>query len=601
MSDASSSFVVSEIVNPDGSVTQRRLVLNADGSDSVIEEHRQRFCSNDVDDSNEDSSNASVRNRQSLRPPRPTLKTSNTANSDAVVTAEAFSKTASQAYSYNFNYNDDLTSLVPIRSSPLRATGVTTTMKALSKSDTSVSMMMMGDKKEIPDASSSSLSSSSSSSSSSTLQPPALAAANSWDTSTQSSGTSNSRRSKSSLQERQSQHTVASGGGEVSERTGHELRRQRLARARKVPPALDREVDEQLYSPSRFDTLNSINRTDFDKDDAIFSGKTFAGAAAAATDNRLSSPPRPKRTTAGKHVAFLEPTAHNMSDQTEDLTSSFESVNTRGSTTDDVTSMGYPLLDVSGSTIASEEFASNVDAAAIVTSFEGSQFSNAQSTTSSSDGSTGLFTDLENKRQQESIDQGNRPSSKDLMSSSPGQIKYMTRQASQNYHYDQYRGASPGKGTDLVTGCPVDPERFQAYSAPNTSLDEILGPITAPNLLPSMSTSTTSSQTSKSSSSRENNMTIKGYEEQKEIQLGVVRDKPHKLHTATVQKATAAEKVGIIVGIQHLDGEERLVVSRISSSGRLANSGIEPGDIIVSINGTNFLNHPSSQTALGKC
>ncbi len=74
------------------------------------------------------------------------------------------------------------------------------------------------------------------------------------------------------------------------------------------------------------------------------------------------------------------------------------------------------------------------------------------------------------------------------------------------------------------------------------------------------------------------------------------------VHMVTVHKATVDEKIGIFVGLKHLPeyGGIRLVVSKIAPDGKFANSGIDVGDVVVSINGKSFVETPSSQDAFGR-
>lgn len=68
----------------------------------------------------------------------------------------------------------------------------------------------------------------------------------------------------------------------------------------------------------------------------------------------------------------------------------------------------------------------------------------------------------------------------------------------------------------------------------------------------------------------------------------------------SVRKTTPDDKIGIFVGLKQLECGIRLVVTKVSPHGKFAESPIERGDIVLSINGTNFLQNPNSDLALGK-
>jgi hypothetical protein len=597
--DDGSSFVVSEIVNPDGSVTLRKLVLNDDGSTSVEDQQYNP-----------------------PPPPRPTMKTTNTTSSKTMI--------INSSSNNNNNNNNNISS------------DTLTTVETSHNDDDndvnfSMTMMMKEDHSMSMDD---------------TTGAPALVPASSWESSTQSSSSQHSRRSKtptpSPKQTQQQTHHLSIGLGRaysrnissndnnssprggrgepvegdvaVSERTGHELRRQRLARSRKIPPALDRDMNESLYSSSKFDTIV------YDSDDIIPSIQTgrrspprAAAAAASSTtatteaDFVLSSPPRPKRTTEGKHVAFLEPTTSKLAGSL--FSSSFDNTSVGHSTDGDGSSMGYPIMDASAA--STHATGRDLDSSRISTEFEGSNFFNARSNSSSGE-STSIFSDLEYKRHQQQHQQQNgaqdssySPLPTNLLSSSPGRIKLMTEQASRDYYYDQYLAPSSEKGTYVLGGgsLAVDPLQLQAYSTPNASLDEILGPL-PPTSSATSTTSTAPTSVSGSRAAMSTKTSVLGARPRLTTSknsvgkgstlLGKEDMGQDDLHVATIHKMTATDKVGIIVGIQHLEQGKRLVVSRISPSGKLADSGIEPGDIIVSINARSFLDNPSSQYASGK-
>jgi hypothetical protein len=66
-----------------------------------------------------------------------------------------------------------------------------------------------------------------------------------------------------------------------------------------------------------------------------------------------------------------------------------------------------------------------------------------------------------------------------------------------------------------------------------------------------------------------------------------------------VVKNSPADKVGINVGVRATRQGNRLVVSKLSSTGLLADSNVQLGDIVTSINGYNFVAKPDSLVALG--
>jgi hypothetical protein len=68
----------------------------------------------------------------------------------------------------------------------------------------------------------------------------------------------------------------------------------------------------------------------------------------------------------------------------------------------------------------------------------------------------------------------------------------------------------------------------------------------------------------------------------------------------TVRKSTPDDLLGIFVSIRDLASGPKLVVSRVQPGGKFAESPIEKGDIVASINGVNFLRYPNAQEALGK-
>lgn len=94
---------------------------------------------------------------------------------------------------------------------------------------------------------------------------------------------------------------------------------------------------------------------------------------------------------------------------------------------------------------------------------------------------------------------------------------------------------------------------------------------------------------------------------------GALLDMPALVHDATnlkptpdeqivftVRKKSLNDKIGVFVGISQLPSGPRLVVTKVSPNGKFAESPIEQGDIVVSINGKDFLNNPNSDEALGK-
>jgi PDZ domain len=70
--------------------------------------------------------------------------------------------------------------------------------------------------------------------------------------------------------------------------------------------------------------------------------------------------------------------------------------------------------------------------------------------------------------------------------------------------------------------------------------------------------------------------------------------------TYTVRKSAPDDQVGIFVAVRDAGAGPQLVVSRVKPGGKFAESPIERGDIVVSINGVNFLRYPNAHEALGK-
>ena len=70
--------------------------------------------------------------------------------------------------------------------------------------------------------------------------------------------------------------------------------------------------------------------------------------------------------------------------------------------------------------------------------------------------------------------------------------------------------------------------------------------------------------------------------------------------TYTVRKSAPDDQLGIFVGVRDVGAGPQLVISRVKPGGKFAESPIERGDIVVSINGVNFLRYPNAQEALGK-
>ncbi len=79
-----------------------------------------------------------------------------------------------------------------------------------------------------------------------------------------------------------------------------------------------------------------------------------------------------------------------------------------------------------------------------------------------------------------------------------------------------------------------------------------------------------------------------------------VNSTPEEHIVVTVRKQSLNDKIGVFVGVCQLPCGPRLVVTKVSPSGKFAESPIENGDIVVSINGKNFLDNPNSEEALGK-
>lgn len=74
---------------------------------------------------------------------------------------------------------------------------------------------------------------------------------------------------------------------------------------------------------------------------------------------------------------------------------------------------------------------------------------------------------------------------------------------------------------------------------------------------------------------------------------------PH-IHSLTVYKNSQSDKIGIYVGLENFDFGNRLVISMIAPNGKFADSGIEVGDIVISINNESMVEDPSPQRASGK-
>eukprot|EP00536_Pseudo-nitzschia_multiseries_P012155 jgi/Psemu1/290108/fgenesh1_pg.448_\ len=70
------------------------------------------------------------------------------------------------------------------------------------------------------------------------------------------------------------------------------------------------------------------------------------------------------------------------------------------------------------------------------------------------------------------------------------------------------------------------------------------------------------------------------------------------LHSVTVRKESKEDKIGIFLQLHKFKQGNRLVVSHISPTGKFANSGIEFGDIVVSINSEDMLENPQTEKAL---
>jgi len=69
-------------------------------------------------------------------------------------------------------------------------------------------------------------------------------------------------------------------------------------------------------------------------------------------------------------------------------------------------------------------------------------------------------------------------------------------------------------------------------------------------------------------------------------------------HTVTVHKNSKEEKIGIFLQLHKFEQGNRLVVSHISPTGKFANTGIEFGDIVVSINSQDMVKNPKTEKAL---
>jgi C-terminal processing protease CtpA/Prc len=158
----------------------------------------------------------------------------------------------------------------------------------------------------------------------------------------------------------------------------------------------------------------------------------------------------------------------------------------------------------------------------------------------------------------------------------------------------------------------------------NGKIDEILGPPPAPTFLvpnasdvndeASASKNSKSKSSSGSGGSRKQNgestrmpreeplvkMTATKYHAANDMEdTSEGKDDTPEVLTVTVHKVSQGEKIGIFVGLKKFSYGKRLVVSRVAPDGKFANSGVEAGDIVVSINGKNMLEKPSSQEAFG--
>jgi len=72
---------------------------------------------------------------------------------------------------------------------------------------------------------------------------------------------------------------------------------------------------------------------------------------------------------------------------------------------------------------------------------------------------------------------------------------------------------------------------------------------------------------------------------------------PH-INSVTVYKNSLSEKIGVFVGVEKFVLGDRLVMTKIPANGKFADSGIEVGDIVISINGENMIDDPTPQRAL---
>lgn len=69
--------------------------------------------------------------------------------------------------------------------------------------------------------------------------------------------------------------------------------------------------------------------------------------------------------------------------------------------------------------------------------------------------------------------------------------------------------------------------------------------------------------------------------------------------TVSILKKQLDDKVGINVGLELIGFRDRLVVTKIAANGLFAESPIQEGDIVASINSHNFLENPHTEDALG--
>jgi hypothetical protein len=166
---------------------------------------------------------------------------------------------------------------------------------------------------------------------------------------------------------------------------------------------------------------------------------------------------------------------------------------------------------------------------------------------------------------------------------------------------------SPTSGSDAVDD---ESSLFRNVVTPspegNKTINDILGPPPASTfLVPNATTVEESSKINRDSSQRLPReeplvtMSASKYHSDLHRDNHVTTRNPPFLHTVTAPKLSRRDKIGIFVGLKTFSYGKRLVVSRVAPNGKFGNSGVEVGDIVVSINGKSMVERPSSWEAFG--